>query len=282
MFRHILVPLDGSVQAERALPVAARLARASAGMIVLIRITEHALGDEQEANSESSLVPAMVRSERREAQQYLAGIATSHQLAGCPEIVSVQSGPVLAALQTVIATYHIDLLVCCEQQDLQHSSHFLSPFAKKLSSRLAVPLLLLPAHEPRSGSLLEQKYPLTCVVAFMGVQPEHFLISPATALLAGLANRKPAHLHFVPLRSVFDGKAAEQPAVPFSQERVASRSGAALLKEPGQFRKTEQEGEQRRGDMFVLALPRPGDRSDLFWKMDAYPRLLIPTQRREQ
>ncbi len=33
MFQRILVPLDGSLRAERALPVAARIARASAGSI---------------------------------------------------------------------------------------------------------------------------------------------------------------------------------------------------------------------------------------------------------
>ncbi len=38
MFQHILVPLDGSQRAERAIPVAARLARASGGSITLLRI----------------------------------------------------------------------------------------------------------------------------------------------------------------------------------------------------------------------------------------------------
>jgi nucleotide-binding universal stress UspA family protein len=37
MFTSILVPLDGSSRAERALPVAARIARAEAGSIVLFR-----------------------------------------------------------------------------------------------------------------------------------------------------------------------------------------------------------------------------------------------------
>src|ERR1700674_4612848 len=38
MFQRILVPLDGSARAERALSVAARMARASGGSIVLLRI----------------------------------------------------------------------------------------------------------------------------------------------------------------------------------------------------------------------------------------------------
>lgn len=38
MFRHILVPLDGSLRAELALPVAVRLARAAGGSLTLMRI----------------------------------------------------------------------------------------------------------------------------------------------------------------------------------------------------------------------------------------------------
>jgi nucleotide-binding universal stress UspA family protein len=37
MFRRILVPLDGTEGAERAVPVAARIARASGGAIILVR-----------------------------------------------------------------------------------------------------------------------------------------------------------------------------------------------------------------------------------------------------
>ena len=38
MFKRILVPLDGSGRAERALPIAARLARATGGSIFLVRV----------------------------------------------------------------------------------------------------------------------------------------------------------------------------------------------------------------------------------------------------
>ena len=38
MFQRILVPLDGSTRAERAIPVAARIARASHGSVVLVRV----------------------------------------------------------------------------------------------------------------------------------------------------------------------------------------------------------------------------------------------------
>ena len=38
MFKRILVPLDGSLRAERAIPVAARLAHTSGGSVVLLRV----------------------------------------------------------------------------------------------------------------------------------------------------------------------------------------------------------------------------------------------------
>ncbi len=38
MFQRILVPLDGSLRAEQALPVAARIARATGGSLLLVQV----------------------------------------------------------------------------------------------------------------------------------------------------------------------------------------------------------------------------------------------------
>ena len=38
MFEHILVPLDGSTRAKEALPIAARVARASGSSVVLLQV----------------------------------------------------------------------------------------------------------------------------------------------------------------------------------------------------------------------------------------------------
>jgi nucleotide-binding universal stress UspA family protein len=39
MFKRILVPLDGSARAEQAIPTAGRIARATGGSVVLLRVT---------------------------------------------------------------------------------------------------------------------------------------------------------------------------------------------------------------------------------------------------
>jgi len=38
MFKRILVPLDGSTRAESAVPIAARIARASGGSVILLQV----------------------------------------------------------------------------------------------------------------------------------------------------------------------------------------------------------------------------------------------------
>lgn len=101
MFQRILVPLDGSVRAERAIPVAARLARASKGMLIFLRVVK----DASDYRQATPLFQAAVRAEWEEAKQYLVGIASTHQLAGCPVSVSVQQGSVMAIIQATVETY---------------------------------------------------------------------------------------------------------------------------------------------------------------------------------
>src|SRR5215467_13347996 len=79
MFQRIIVPLDGSTGAERAIPIAARLARASGGSIVFVRAIlppvdfgkyarQHAVVWERRA----------YEVHRAQAASYLAGVMLTH------------------------------------------------------------------------------------------------------------------------------------------------------------------------------------------------------------
>jgi len=278
MFQRILIPLDGSVRAERAISVAARLARASKGMLILVRVV-NTISEYEQA---TSLFQTTIQSEREEARRYLAGLVSSHQLADCSVIVSVPQGPVVATIQAAIAIHQADLLVCCEPRGLRASPHFPGSFAEKLSSRLSIPLLLLPAREPLAGFLGDNEQPVACLVAFAGSQPEAFLIPPATALLAALAHQGPAHLHFAPLCAVLSYSArthAGQQAQTGSKERLlASKQGAVQLPEACLATNDRWHG---RADVIALAVPFPDD-DDLLQEMYVCPRLLIPLPEREQ
>ena len=55
MFARILVPLDGSVSAEEALPVAARIVRASYGSMHLLRVVGSPLDVAEESDEDPLL-----------------------------------------------------------------------------------------------------------------------------------------------------------------------------------------------------------------------------------
>jgi nucleotide-binding universal stress UspA family protein len=82
MFKRILVPLDGSARAERAIPVAARIARASGGSLILLRVANAAIEFCPSLVSESTMVQSVIDTNLAEARQYLADMTTSVELDG--------------------------------------------------------------------------------------------------------------------------------------------------------------------------------------------------------
>ena len=70
MFQRFFVPLDGSARAEKALPVAASLARASAGTVILARVIVPSSNEEYGANVVAN-EHAYFREEHTEARAYL-------------------------------------------------------------------------------------------------------------------------------------------------------------------------------------------------------------------
>src|SRR5947199_10402518 len=84
MFKRILVPLDGSGRAERALPIAAHLARASGGSILLVRVVSTEPASLPSAPARPLLIQTVGEADRTLAESYLAGVAGSDLLAGIP------------------------------------------------------------------------------------------------------------------------------------------------------------------------------------------------------
>src|SRR5215470_16056787 len=98
MFKHILVPLDGSPRAERAILVAARIACLSSASIILVRVVETPL----EYPSRFAL-PALPNEdeEKNRAATYLEQVAQSDDLKGLAVQTVVAFGsPALKLLET--------------------------------------------------------------------------------------------------------------------------------------------------------------------------------------
>src|SRR5437764_13122522 len=112
MFKRIMVPLDGSGRAERALPIAARLARASGGSIFLVRVVST-----EPASLPSAPKPILIQTvgeaDRTLAESYLAGVAGSELLTGVSVQTHVPVGLVSPSILSIAADTHADVIVMC-------------------------------------------------------------------------------------------------------------------------------------------------------------------------
>ena len=113
MFKRILVPLDGSGRAERALPVAARMARASGGSIFLVRVLSTEPASLPSAPAKPLLIQTVGEADRSLAESYLAGVAGSDLLAGIPVQTHVPVGLISPSILAVAADTRADIIVMC-------------------------------------------------------------------------------------------------------------------------------------------------------------------------
>jgi nucleotide-binding universal stress UspA family protein len=199
MFQRIIVPLDGSACAERAIPVAARLARVSGGSIVLVRVVLPSVDFGKYAS------PRLVNSERRafennqdRATSYLAGMMITHSndLAGIDVEMGVAVGLVPEAICSVASKEQADLIILSTREETGLKRWFLGSIAQEVVHRSSVPVLVLNEQSviPR---ISHSAYPLKAQVILDGSPISETALEPAAKLLAGLAAPTQGILHLV-------------------------------------------------------------------------------------
>jgi len=275
MFRCILVPLDGSLRAERAIPVAAHLARASQGMLILLRVVSAAAGFRPGVPS-SPLRQAAIQNELDQARQYLKAIASSSQLAGLSLTVAAPQGSVVSTIQDIIQTYGVDLVVLCEPNGPQGVHPLPNVFVEQLLAHLSVPLLLLPGQGPLAlSSSTGVRHPITFLVAFDGPQPAPYLIEPTVALEGALTDQERGQIHFVPLASIVSSSAR----MPARQQEAKQSSGntAVAVREAQPDAKLEEMVQKNWGDVFVVETSALDDQVNSWLETSGCLRLLVPS-----
>ncbi len=145
MFHRILVALDGSQRAEQALPIAARLARASQGALVLVRAVSSlavlALSpDTMMAYQRAS------EAELEEAKVYLKYVANLNSIAGIHVETRVIEDHAAAAILSVARS--VDLIVLCSHGYTGMKRWMVGSVAEKVLRHAAVPVLLLHEDGP--------------------------------------------------------------------------------------------------------------------------------------
>lgn len=145
MFTRILVPLDGSTRAEQALPIAARIARASGARILLVRavVVPVTYGVTMEGES---LHWRLAQDETEEAQTYLNTMAQSEQLKGLPVEGIVKVGVAANVILDAVAERGVDLVVLTSHGRTGFTRWVLGSVAQHVAHHSTAPVLVLRRH----------------------------------------------------------------------------------------------------------------------------------------
>jgi nucleotide-binding universal stress UspA family protein len=225
MFKRILVPLDGSMRAERALGVAARVASGSGGSIVLLQ----AVGSPSDYGTTlygpylvrpPGLSEGVLETKRASAKAYMESVSRSKTLAGVDVETKVAVGTAAPTIDDIACEEHADLIVMCSHGDTGFKRWLLGSVAQSLSRHCRVPVLVL--HQ--EGSAPDSAFPdplrplrsIVAQVALDGSQFAEAAIRPAAMLVAALAAPVQGMLvltRVVPLSAMGNTPAAREPTL---------------------------------------------------------------------
>ena len=132
MYTKILVPLDGSSLAERAVNHAAEIARGSGAEILLIKVVTVPLSQVPEAGETEEL--KSIREVAAKAQAYLSGIASRLAKEGLNAKAVVLEGSAVEAILGFAHEQNVDVLVM--------STHGRTGFSKVLMGSVAEQVML--------------------------------------------------------------------------------------------------------------------------------------------
>ncbi|HET9919917.1 MAG TPA: universal stress protein [Ktedonobacteraceae bacterium] len=238
MFKCILVPLDGSALAEQAIPVAARLARASGGSLVLLRVAVVPIIERPDLTPSQEYNQQTIEEGLREAMTYLEQVVGRAELVGMTVEAEALFGAIAPTILSVAQSSHVDLIVMSSHGYTGFKRWALGSVAQKVARHSPVPVLVL-----REGGTLPTQAQaaagsLRVLVPLDGSELAEAAIEPAAQLAEALAAPEQATLHLLRVVAVpsTSGKFRGQAHIDFDTEvRAQAREEAevylqALLK----------------------------------------------------
>jgi len=184
MFQRILVPLDGSSRAERAIPTAARIARAFGGSVILLSVVVPPVSSGKFSTPEA-FPEAGTDEELAQAAEYLKTLAQSDRLGGITTEVSTLVGGAAPTILSAAGSLHAELIVLCSHGYTGFQRWMLGSVAEKVIRHAPTPVFVLREGGPELAAAGQQ--PVRALVALDGSSLSEAMLEPAASLTAGLA-----------------------------------------------------------------------------------------------
>ena len=196
MFQHIGVLLDGSAPAEQALPLAAHLARASAGTVVLLHVVNPGSDLEPYYPSDLEVVQEMVHVEKVAAYCYLESLARKSLLADVRTVIAVLCGQPTNRIVSEVEASRIDLIVMCAHSYSGIQRWTQGSLVEKIVNQAPVPVLVLREESLLSlASSSRVNGSLRALVPLDGSVYAESALAPAAQLVAALSAPLSGALH---------------------------------------------------------------------------------------
>ena len=194
MFNHILVPLDGSSRAERALPVAARIARAEVGSLTLLRAAPPSLTSGP-LYGRVSVGEWLLEEELAVARAYLVDLTQAEELGDLPITCEVGVGDPAQVILEYAETHHADFVVLCSQGRSTLGRWVLGSVADHLTRHAPMPVLVLRERGSIPPESADLEHLFRVLVPLDGSELAEEALEPAIRLATTLAAPHPAGLH---------------------------------------------------------------------------------------
>jgi nucleotide-binding universal stress UspA family protein len=196
MFKRILVPLDGSARAEHAIPVAARLARAAGGSVVLVQVATVPVTYSPYLAS-SSYAAEAVEAELNDAESYLNNLASSEVLRGIETETKALFGAAAPTILSVAHSYNVDLVVMTSQGKTGMKRWVLGSVAQKIARHSPIPVFILHEGGPMPAAPHPDGRPMRALVSLDGSALAKAAIEPAAQLVVALSTPAQGALHLI-------------------------------------------------------------------------------------
>lgn len=211
MLARILVPLDGSHRAERAIPVAAKAARSTGGTILLVQVITPTT-----AYGPAFVPPPLglqTADERRfEVAAYLTQITGLPVLSGITTQTVTLPGHPADALLRSIDTLNADIVIMTSHGRTGLMRWALGSVAQHLIRHANIPILILRESGPSPiKRRAETEYPLRALVPLDSSPAAESVIPYALHLVTALASPAQAALHLTLVVSPYEADKNNMP-----------------------------------------------------------------------
>ncbi|GCE30136.1 universal stress protein UspA [Dictyobacter alpinus] len=194
MAKRILLPLDGSQNAERALPLALRLARIHTGTVILLRVVNPGWI----TATKTSFAQQLPAQARFEAEKYLVTLTKKEMFQGIQTEILVPEGNEASTILATAEQQQADLIIVNSHGYTGLTRWTLGSVAEKVTRYAKVPVLLLRDQSALPlGHHPDPIQPLRILVPLDGSTYAAAALEPAAELIYALATSGNCAIHLV-------------------------------------------------------------------------------------